>query len=259
MTADKSKTVYEKDLDELLGRAEVLQDLYIKYVKEESRETMGKLWAEFKVRYQSWYSESLALIKVVMPDRLNDFRRQYEKSDKRRNITDENYLIEDALASLRTYQYHQGNDECEPKTALSKFQIQLSILAAVKQVFQSSLFNIKEMLQADLFDDDVQAAIELNKNGFGRAAGAMCGVVLEKHLSEVCVKHVIKIAKKDPCISDFNDALKAAGVYPVPSFRRIQYMADIRNKCGHKKSTEPTKGEVETLIEGVDWAIKNIF
>src|ERR1700722_14199559 len=64
---------------------------------------------------------------------------------------------------------------------------------------------------ADLFDSELDAAAELSKSGFTRAAGALAGVVLEKHLAQVCDRHAIKISRKNPGISDFNGALKDRG------------------------------------------------
>jgi hypothetical protein len=47
-----------------------------------------------------------------------------------------------------------------------------------------SFNDIKVMVQAGLFDSDLDAAGELAKNKFTRAAGASAGVVLERHLAQ---------------------------------------------------------------------------
>ena len=47
------------------------------------------------------------------------------------------------------------------------------------------------LVQADLFDNELDAAAELNDKGFRRAAGAVAGVVLEEHLETVCEQHNI--------------------------------------------------------------------
>ena len=207
--------------------------------------------------YQTWYSEAIAIIKICLPDRFEDFKKLYERENKRKDITSENYVLEDALIGLNV-SYH-GETKCDFKSAFSKFVIQLTILLAVKKTFKSSLFSLRTMLQADLFDDDISAAQNLNKNGFSRAAGAMCGVVIEKHLNEICDSHDIVINKNNPTINDFNESLKANNIYEISSFRKIQYLADIRNKCDHKKDEEPSKQEVDDLINGTTWLIKNIF
>jgi hypothetical protein len=54
-------------------------------------------------------------------------------------------------------------------------QQQLAILKAVKARFESSLFDIRQLVQSDLFDSELDAAKELAKHGFARAAGALAG------------------------------------------------------------------------------------
>lgn len=92
-----------------------------------------------------------------------------------------------------------------------------------------------------------------------RAAGALAGVILERHLQRVAINHEIKISKKNPTISDLNDPLKVDGIYDIPTWRKIQLMADIRNLCSHQKDSEPNKEQVVELIEGVSTIIKSVF
>jgi hypothetical protein len=67
---------------------------------------------------------------------------------------------------------------------------------AAERRFESSLFEIRQLVQADLFDSVLGYARELLKHKFLRAAGAIAGVVLEKHLRQVCFDHSIMITKK---------------------------------------------------------------
>ena len=66
------------------------------------------------------------------------------------------------------------------------------------------------------------------------------------------------IKKKSPTIADYNDVLKD-NVYDTVEWRKVQYLGDARNLCGHKKDREPTKDEVEELISGTERIIKTIF
>ena len=65
------------------------------------------------------------------------------------------------------------------------------------------------------------------------AAGAVAGVVLEKHLHEVCVSHNVKLTKKHPTIADLNEALKSAQVIEISQWRFHQHLGDLRNLCDH--------------------------
>jgi len=40
----------------------------------------------FKTAYQSWYSEAMAVVKQILPDRLPDFVRHYEKPKSRKGL-----------------------------------------------------------------------------------------------------------------------------------------------------------------------------
>jgi hypothetical protein len=48
-------------------------------------------------------------------------------------------------------------------------------------------------------------------------------------------------------------------VIDTPVWRKISFLADLRNLCSHKKDAEPTKEQVEELIQGAEWLTKNVF
>lgn len=271
MTSNLEK--FKKDLQELIDRGDMLHNaiLYESHpedfkkqladlVKDEKKiADFLKTLPDFKSKYQAWYSESLAVIKIMLPDRLIDFIKFYEKPKGRKNIEYGNYVIEDYLQSLVVTTGWAKDRKVGPEAAINQFVQQLNILKSVTRKFESSLFDIKQLVQADLFYSELEAAEELNKKGFTRGAGAIAGVVLEKHLTQVCENHNILITKKHPGISDFNDLLKAAGVIDVPLWRSNQYLSDLRNLCDHDKKTEPTKDQINDLISGVDKVTKTLF
>lgn len=211
----------------------------------------------FNKEYQVWYSEALVLIKQLLPDRLNDFVRLYEKPKTRKSIEYGNYVMEDYLQNLTV---KNGYDvKVGPSAAISQFEQQLNILKSIERRFESTLYDIKQLVQADLFDSELDAAKELNKNKFTRGAGAIAGVVLEKHLGQVLTNHNLKSNKKNSSISDFNDILKSSGVYDTPTWRKIQHLGDIRNLCDHGKTRDPKQEEVDELISGVEAIIKIVY
>ncbi len=255
---------YRKDLDRLLKTGTVLTEaLYYMCRPEEFEETIKKHYADktkdylkklpkFGTAYQSWYSEAKSLIKQLLPDRLNDFVGHYEAPKARKVINYATYRIEDCLLGLVSGTVAQDG-------AINHFQQQLGILDSVKSRFDSSLFDIKQLVQADLFDSELDAAQELLRQKFTRAAGALAGVVLEKHLGQVCENHDVRVGRKEPTISELNDALKTAGVLQVPEWRNIQHLGDIRNLCDHNKKVEPTVEQVNDLIMGVGKVTKTLF
>lgn len=264
---------FKKDLDRLVGKGETfkaimevspsgLPDIEETYRKdgksEEQISAVRKMFQSFSSDYQDWYSECLALIKQVLPDRLDDFKAQYEKPRGRKDdgISYTSYVMSDYVIGLSVNR--DGKTIVGTEAGIPKFSIQLAILKSCKSRFDSSLFEIRQLVQADLFDGEIDAARELLKNKFLRAAGAIAGVILEKHLRQVCDDHGVSIAKKNPGIADLNEALKNASVIGIPQWRHVTLMGDYRNLCDHNKQQEPTVDQVTDLIDGTDKILKTI-
>lgn len=258
-------TKYQKDIDALIERGTRLFEGLIYELRDDLGECYNRIpqkrkaemaKCSFKSEYNSWYNESIALIKQLMPERLADFQSYY-KLEKRKEITRATYTISDYLIGIQISRI--GNVIASRSDAINKYEQQFYIVKSLKDRFDSSLYDIKQLLQADVFDSEIDAAKELCKKGFYRAAGAICGVVLEKHLGEVCCQHQIKVTKKHPAINDFNELLKSSNVIEVPVWRNIQRLADIRNMCDHHKSVEPSQDNIEELIAGTDKMLKTVF
>ena len=267
--SEKTKK-FESDLDRLIKKGDDLKAAIIyecrrKEFKQDLRKEMddGRMEAfinnlpSFREEYQSWYSETLALIKQVLPDRLNDFISYYEYPRARKEITSENYRVRDYLQGFSVSRGPQII--VDSKAAIPVFSQQLNIVKAAKATLESSLIELTSILQADVFDSEIDSARALAQSGFLRAAGALCGVVIEKHLKQVCDTHRVTIKKKHPVISDLNQALKDKKSISVPQWRFIQHLADIRNICDHDKGKEPEKNEIDDLISGTDKVLKTIF
>lgn len=266
---------YKKDLENLIRRGESLQsamqvEAYLKELQSrennkanEQRHKLEKLAEKlpsFNDEYQTWYSEARVLIKQLLPDRLDDFIRHYEKPRNRKKISYESYRIEDSLQGLVVTRAWSSEEKVVgPEAAIPHFQQQLNIVKAVRARFESSLFDIQQLVTADLFDTELDAASELAKKGFLRAAGALAGVVLEKHLRHTCENHSLTIRKKKPTISDYNNILKERDVIDVPMWRFVQHLADLRNLCDHDRNSEPTKDQLDEFIVGVRKVTKTLL
>ncbi|MEI9914697.1 MAG: hypothetical protein WDN29_01475 [Methylovirgula sp.] len=120
----------------------------------------------FSRDYQTWYSQALAVLKQLLPDRVNDFKSQYEVPSNRKELDVSNYVIADYLMSL-------SSRFVDKHSAFPRMQQQNAILKAAASRFDSSLFEIKQFVQADLFDSELEAAKHLSKEGFLRPAGAV--------------------------------------------------------------------------------------
>jgi hypothetical protein len=223
---------------------------------EKAKEFAAKL-PSFNSDYQKWYSLAQAVIQQVMPARLSDFVGYYEIPKSRKEVTFQNYMIKDYLQGLVITRY----DEVivNGSAAIPEFVQQLNILKAASHALNSSLLDLQAILQADLFDSEIDAARHLMKAGYLRAVGAICGVVLEKHLKHICSLHSITTGKKNPGISDLNQVLRDKEILTVPQWRFIQHLADIRNICDHAKGREPSKEEIVELLDGSAKILKTVF
>jgi hypothetical protein len=212
---------------------------------------------QFQYKYQRWYTRALKAVASLAPDRHAEFRGYYEIDPKRKHFGYGTYVIQDFFKNVVPTGFAFENFDAHEQ-ALTCFVNQLTILNSISERVDSVLANIEGELQAELEDNEIIVARQLAKVS-ARAAGALVGVVIEGHLQKVAQAHVIKIAKNNPTIADLNDLLKAALVVDTPAWRKISFLADLRNLCSHKKDTEPTKEQVEELIQGAEWLTKNVF
>jgi hypothetical protein len=183
-----------------LSSAMVLKSLLDReHASSARRKTAGdalKKLPNFDESYQAWYSEALSCISQLLPDREADFVAYYRPDRTRKEVTNGNYTISDYLRGITVTRGPLGGVVAEPDSAIPVFEQQLGILEAVNQRFESSLFDIRALVQADFFDSELDAPAELNKKGFQRAAGAVAGVVLEEHLTTVCEQHKISMPRR---------------------------------------------------------------
>lgn len=266
MTTNLSK--YKADLDKLLALSDKMHaDLALRHRAESGKlskdlqEKYENVEGSFEGNYQAWYTESVSVIRQLIPERLAEFQELYKGDGKRKTTDLQTYHIQDWLNGVRANIVRGTTDKVFNDLAIvtMRFNTQTSIVKAVQGRFESSLFDIQQLVRADLFDSELDAARELSKNGFHRAAGAVAGVVLEKHLGQVVVNHTIVMKKKHPTISDFNDLLKNVNVLDVPAWRNVQRLGDLRNLCDHNKHRDPTKEEINELINGVEKLTKTLF
>ncbi len=263
---------YQQQLIELVNHgADLLCAMqYESYPKETTKQVMENLGADiaaskkflaalpnFNTSYQKWYSEAQAVVSQLLPNRLADFNSYYEYPKPRKEITSQNYMIKDSLQGLTITS--RGSVIAESSSAIPALTQQLYIVRAALDTLGSALMDLKGMLQADLFDTEAESAAALAKAGYLRAAGAICGVIIEKHLQYVCGLHNLKPPKKNSTINDLNQLLKDKNILDVPQWRHIQLLADIRNLCDHAKEREPTKEEIGDLVSGTEKILKTIF
>ena len=210
----------------------------------------------FRTRYQGWYTRGLGAVREVLPERLQEFTQLYQV-DKRKQMDVDKYGIHDYMLG---FSWTKGGQETDVKViVVMRFSQQVDILGSAQLRLDDILSNIHGVVQAELLDSEIDAARELLKSKHLRAAGAVAGVVLERHLARTCISRGVTSSKKDPSISDWNDKLKEVNAFDLPAWRGVQRLSDIRNLCCLPKQRDPTKDEVEELINGADKIVKTVL
>ena len=251
---------YRSRLDLLVENATQLVGKMVDIAEASTDDLTAFLDPDFTSAYQGWYSEAYLIVKQVLPHRLEEFAGLYERDPQRKTMNVQTFTIRDWFDRIVIKSSYTSKPLFNHrKTAARRFIAQLDIFRAAVDLSDGSLSNMRALAQADLFDAEIDIARELLANGFGRAAGAVAGVVLEKHLAEVALNHNLVVGNMDPSINDYNETLKASGVADLPTWRRIQLLGDVRNLCVHNKQQEPTLDQVTDLIVGVESVTKTLF
>lgn len=129
-------------------------------------------------------------------------------------------------------------------------RLQPIMKAAYDDLKSGFLITLKQLVQAEVFDDELEQAKELFNSGYSTAAAVIAGVVLETTIRDLCNNNGIPTAKKK--LEVMNADLVKAGVYNVLEQKKITVLADIRNKAAHGKSGEFTTDDVEKMIDSVE-------
>ena len=189
-------------------------------------------------KYQRFNSAGLQFVKEFLPEKEIEFCASYEAKEYRDIEGVMDYL------QLRRGQYSNDKEEIIERF-INRLEIQRSILSSIPYIARIQEMKLREIISADFVEREIDEAEQLFRNGNIRAAGALAGVALEKHLKTLCDKYQINYQKKET-IEPLVNKLYGAKKLDIIQMKNIQYLASIRNKCDHSSDVE--KGEVKELI-----------
>jgi len=210
----------------------------------------------FHYEYQEWYTLALGIVKLLSYDRYEEFKKYYEIDPKRKTFGYGTYVIQDYLMGVVPGGFSYSNFDSREQASRCLFN-QVTIFKSILSAVDNKLYNVNVEIFGQIQDTELGKARELIKIS-PRAAGVIAGVIIEGHLQNVADNHGVKITKKSPTIADLNDLLKNNSIYDTSAWRKVSYLADIRNLCSHKKEQEPKIEQVEELIDGAFWITSNI-
>ncbi len=124
----------------------------------------------------------------------------------------------------------------------------MAVFLAAKEDFEGGYVkSIRSLIEAEVFDDELEQAAELLSSGYISAAAVISGIVLESRLRSLCLAHNIPIGKMDK----MNVDLAKAGVHNMIVQKKITALAGIRNSAAHGKGNDFTSADVQSMIDEV--------
>jgi hypothetical protein len=189
--------------------------------------------------YNVWYSACLAFIEANLRSRLPELQLLHNGDKTRAGIRDH-------IAG------HRGDPLLGSNLAAEGILQIKAIIASVPLYIGTKLHDIELVVADTMTRDLLTEAEDLLKAGYVRSAGALTGVMLERHLKMLCERQSPPITYPEKAtISKLNDLLKAVSVYDAIDWRKVQVMGDIRNACDHARTDEPRPDDVRDLIAEV--------
>lgn len=123
-----------------------------------------------------------------------------------------------------------------------------AIFLAAREDYEGGyLRSTRSLIQAEVFDSELEQALALLDAGYKLPSAVVAGVVLETSLSELCDRHSIPHGKLDKMNAD----LAKQGVFNKLHQKRITAIADIRNSAAHGKPDEFSEADVSDMIRDI--------
>lgn len=120
-----------------------------------------------------------------------------------------------------------------------------SLMAGAKEDYAGGYCSpARSLIQAEVFDSELDQATELLNSGYHPAAAVIAGVVLETTIRQMCDEEGIVHGKLDKMNSD----LTKAGRYNVLVQKQVTALADLRNKAAHGQNDQFSKDDVKNMI-----------
>jgi hypothetical protein len=134
-------------------------------------------------------------------------------------------------------------------TNYSLLQQMKAVFMAAKEDFEGGYLNsVRNLVQAEVFDNELDQAKELLNSGYASAAAVIAGVVLETTIRNLCSDNGLASGKLDKMNAD----LAKQSVYNSLVQKRITALAGIRNSAAHGKTEEFNKDDVSAMIDEIE-------
>ncbi len=162
-----------------------------------------------------------------------------------------NLLVKVCGQDSEHYRSFVENEKVQPfDTNYNRLMRIRAVFLAAKEDFEGGyLRSVRSLVQAEVFDSELEQSRALFEGSYDVAAAVICGTVLETTLRELCDRNGGLAHGK---LNQMNADLAKAGVYNKLVQKRITTLADIRNSAAHGKPEEFTTLDVDSMIKEVE-------
>lgn len=124
-----------------------------------------------------------------------------------------------------------------------------AIFLAAKEDFEGGyLTTVRQMVQAEVYDSELDQAKGLLNSGYLTAAAVIAGVVLETAMRDMCTRAGIAPGN----LNKMNADLAKANIYNLLVQKRITALADIRNNAAHGNAGQFQQADVADMISYIE-------
>ncbi len=195
---------------------------------------------DFNLQYRQWYATCKSILE------------SNKDKESLKEFIEEHNLLQKNTKKMFISQYEQ-------LPIIDILLRQINIIKSIPNYIEGKAYNFKLSLASTLLGDELEESRHLLKNGFYRAAGAIAGVVLERHIKINFNQSIPIIKYKEKATLGY--LIKIAedkAIFENPMIQKLKYLNQIRIKCDHDKKTTPTENEIIDLIENTNKLIHNI-
>jgi hypothetical protein len=122
------------------------------------------------------------------------------------------------------------------------------LLSAKEQFEGGYLFNVRNLVHASIFSDELEQAEHFLESQYKVPAAVIAGTVLETTLRELCEQHPeTEVGKADAMIS----AIAKQGIVNKMRADQLRAWMKIRNSAAHGKPDEFEDSDVARMIQGI--------
>ncbi|MBN1694403.1 HEPN domain-containing protein [candidate division WOR-3 bacterium] len=149
------------------------------------------------------------------------------------------------------HNYTQRFFEVVKFASVRNVEMGLSILDSLEEDIRDGyLFDIKNLVSAEVFDDFLEMAEHLLENKYKDPAASLSGAVLENCLKEIAENSNIKLKKREN-LNSLNQKCADAELYNRIIQKKIQSWIEIRNYADHGEFSEYSKDDVKDMLRGI--------